>query len=99
MAPRGVSRLAAADAVAMDTREGFRIIATVIGGGLLAYAGLAIVRGVFHDVEDGRVDRSARPINFWLLVVGMTLLGLTILGVGWDWPLVHTAAAWLGGTR
>ena len=73
----------------MDTREGLRIIATLIGGGFLVYAVLAVVRGTLHDVDDGHVDRSARPVTFWLLVGGMTILGLSILGVGWHWPLVN----------
>jgi len=52
----------------MGAREGLRVIATLIGGGFLVYAALAVVRGTLHDVEDGRVDRSARPVTFWLLV-------------------------------
>lgn len=73
----------------MGAREGLRIIATLIGGGFLAYAALAVVRGTLYDVDDGRVDRSARPMTFWLLVGGMTLLGLSILGVGWGWPIAN----------
>ena len=73
----------------MGTREGLRVIATLIGVGFLVYAVLAVVRGTLHDVDDGRVDRSARPVTFWLLVGGMTLLGLSILAVGWEWPLVN----------
>jgi hypothetical protein len=71
------------------TREGLRVIATLIGGGFLAYAALVVVRGTLYDVDDGRVDRSTRPVAFWLLVGGITLLGLSILGVGWGWPLVN----------
>jgi hypothetical protein len=82
----------------MGAREGLRIIATLIGGGFLVYAALAVVRGTLYDVEDGRVDRSARPVTFWLLVGGMTLLGLSILGVGWGWPMVN-AVGWLSGRR
>jgi len=61
-----------------------RIIATLIGGGFLVYAVRAIVLGTLYDVDDGRVDRSARPIAFLLLVGGMTLLGLSILAMGWS---------------
>ena len=68
---------------------GLRVIATLIGGGLLVYAVLVVVRETLHDVDDGRVDRSARPVTFWLLVGGMTVLGLSILGVGWEWPLAN----------
>ena len=74
----------------MDTREGLRLIATLIGGGFLVCAAVAILRGTLYDVDDGRVDRAARPVTFWLLVCGMTVLGLTILGVGWQWPIVGT---------
>jgi hypothetical protein len=37
-------------------------------------------------------------VTFWLLVGGMTLLGLSILGVGWGWPMVN-AVGWLSGRR
>ena len=43
-----------------------------------------------YDVEDGCVDRPTRPITFWLLVSSMTVLGLSILSVGWQWPSVGT---------
>ena len=72
----------------MGTREGLRLIATLIGGGFLIYAAVAVFRGTLYDVEDGRVDRPARPITFWLLVFSMTVLGLSILSVGWQWPIV-----------
>ena len=74
----------------MGTREGLRLIATLIGGGFLLYAAVAILRGAVYDVEDGRVDRPTRPITFWLLVFSMTVLGLSILSVGWQWPSVGT---------
>jgi len=72
----------------MGTREGLRFIATLIGGGFLIYAVAAVFRGTLYDVEDGRVDHPARPITFWLLVFSMTVLGLSIVSVGWQWPIV-----------
>jgi hypothetical protein len=74
----------------MGTREGLRLIATLVGGGVLIYVAVAVFRGTLYDVEDGRVDRPARPITFWLLVFGMTVLGLSILSVGWRWPIAGT---------
>jgi hypothetical protein len=74
----------------MGTGEGLRLIATLIGGGFLMYAAVAVLRGTVYDVEDGRVDRPTRPITFWLLVLSMTVLGLSILSVGWQWPSVDT---------
>lgn len=74
----------------MGTREGLRLIATLIGGGFLIYAAVAVVRGTLYDVEDGRVDRPARPITFWVLVCSIAVLGLSILGVGWQWPIADT---------
>ena len=74
----------------MGTREGLRLIATLIGGGFLAYAAVAIFRGTLYDVEDGHVDLAARPVTFWLLVFGMICLGVTILAVGWEWSIVGT---------
>jgi hypothetical protein len=82
----------------MGAREGLRVIATLIGGGFLVYAALAVVRGTLYDVDDGRVDRRARPVTFWLLVSGMTLLGLSILSVGRGWP-VGEARARIAGRR
>ena len=76
----------------MSTQEGLRVLATLIGGGFLAYAAIAVVRGTLYDVDDGHVDRATRPVTFWLLVFGMTLLGLVILGVGWEWPIAGTIA-------
>jgi hypothetical protein len=80
----------------MGTREGLRLIATLIGGGFLVCALVAILRGTLYDVDDGRVDRAARPVTFWLLVSSMTVLGLTILGVGWQWPIVGTIGRVIG---
>jgi hypothetical protein len=82
----------------VGAREGLRIIATLIGGGVLVYAVLAIVRGTVYDVEDGHVERRARPVTFWLLVGSMTLLGMSILAVGWGWT-IGNAVAWLSGGR
>lgn len=80
----------------MSTQEGLRVIATLIGGGFLAYAARAVFRGTLYDVDDGHVDRATRPVTFWLLVFGMTLLGLVILGVGWEWPIVGTIVRKMG---
>ena len=74
----------------MGSQEGLRLIATLIGGGVLIYVAVAVFRGTLYDVEDGRVDRPARPITFWLLLFGMTVLGLSILSVGWQWPIAGT---------
>lgn len=81
----------------MDAREGLRVIATLIGGGFLVYAAMVVVRGTLYDVDDGRVDRRVRPVTFWLLVGGMTVLGLSVLGVGWEWPIVKAIGEVLGG--
>jgi hypothetical protein len=72
----------------VGTLEGLRVVTTLIGGGFLAYAAIAVFRGTLYDVDEGRIDQAARPMAFWLSVVGMTLLGLFILGIGWRWPLV-----------
>ena len=75
----------------METREtALRIIGTLAGGGFLLYAAVAVVRGTVYDVEDGHINRRNRPITFWLLLVSMSILGLTILGVGWRWPIMGT---------
>jgi spore maturation protein SpmA len=76
--------------------EGLRVIATLIGSGFLVYAAMAVLRGTLYDVDDGHVDRSARPVTFWLLIFGMTLLGLSILSVGWRWPVVDAVVRIIG---
>jgi len=72
----------------MGTLEGLRVIVTLIGGGFILYSAISIYRGTLYDVDMGRIDEDTRPLAFWLSVVGMTLLGLFILGVGWRWPIV-----------
>ena len=66
-----------------------RAVATVVGGGFIVYAAIAILRGTFYDSDDGPLDRSTQPLAFWLSVVSMTLLGLFILGVGYRWAIVR----------
>lgn len=66
-----------------------RGVATLIGGGFIIYALVAVVRGTFYDSDDGPIDRSTQPVAFWLSVVSMTLLGLFILGVGHRWEIVR----------
>jgi hypothetical protein len=63
--------------------------ATLLGGGFIVYAAVAIVRGTFYDSDDGPLDRATQPLAFWLSVVSMTLLGLFILGVGHRWEIVR----------
>jgi hypothetical protein len=66
-----------------------RGVATLIGGGFIVYAVVAIMRGTFYDSDDGRIDLSTQPVAFWLSVVSMTLLGIFILGVGHRWEIVR----------
>jgi len=80
----------------MGTQEGLRLIATLIGGAFLVYAAVAVVRGTLYDVDDGRVDRVARPVTFWLLVFSMTVVGLSILAVGWRWAIVASIVQVIG---
>ena len=67
----------------MSSHDALRAFSTMIGGAFLVYAIVAVFRGTLYDVDDGRVDRAVRPVTFWLLVSAMTILGLTILAVGW----------------
>jgi hypothetical protein len=66
-----------------------RGVATLVGGGFIVYALVAVVRGTFYDSDDGPIDRSAQPVAFWVSVVLMSLLGLFILGVGHRWEVVR----------
>ena len=64
-------------------------VATLVGGGFIVYAVVAIARGTFYDSDDGPLDQATQPVAFWLSVVSMTLLGLFILGVGHRWEIVR----------
>ena len=64
-------------------------VATLVGGGFIVYAAVAIVRGTFYDSDDGPIEQATQPLAFWLSVVSMTLLGLFILGVGHRWTIVR----------
>jgi hypothetical protein len=66
-----------------------RGVATLIGGGFVVYALVAVMRGTFYDSDDGPIDPSTQPVAFWLSVVLMTLLGLFIIGVGHRWEVVR----------
>jgi hypothetical protein len=80
----------------MCTENGIRVIATLFGGGFLMYAAAAVFRGTLYDPEDGHVNRSDRPVTFWLFVCSMTTLGMTILGVGWRWAILDPVLRLIG---
>ena len=73
----------------MGSENLLRGVATLVGGGFIVYAAVAIARGTFYDSDDGPLDRANQPMAFWLSVVSMTLLGLFILGVGHRWETVR----------
>ncbi len=73
----------------MGSENLLRGVATLVGGGFMLYAAVAIVRGTFYDSDDGPLDRATQPLAFWLSVVSMTLLGLFIIGVGHRWEVVR----------
>jgi hypothetical protein len=73
----------------MGSEPLLRAVATLVGGGFVVYAAVAIVRGTFYDSDDGPLDRATQPLAFWLSVISMTLLGLFILGVGHRWTIVR----------
>ena len=54
----------------MGTREGLRVIATLIGGGFLTYAAIAVIVGTLYDVEDGVLTglRGQSPSGCWCSV-------------------------------
>ena len=80
----------------MGTEEGLRLVSTFIGGGFIAYAAIAVCRGSLYDADEGLIDQVNRPLAFWLSVLGMTLLGLFILGVGYRWPVVQAVFEFTG---
>ena len=74
----------------MGSENLLRGVATLVGGGFIVYAAVAIVRGTSYDSDDGPLDRATQrggALAFWLSVVATTLLGLFILGVGHRWAI------------
>ena len=83
------SRLPDAPGLKHGKRNLLRGVATLVGGGFIVYAAVAIVRGTYYDSDDGPLDRATQPLTFWFSVVATTLLGLFILGVGYRWAIVR----------
>lgn len=73
----------------MGSENPLRGVATLVGGGFIVYAVIAIMRGTFYDSDDGPIDQATQPVGFWLSVVSITLLGFFILGVGHRWQIVR----------
>ena len=73
----------------MGSENLLRGVATLVGGGFIVYAAVAMVRGTFYDSDDGPLDRATQPLAFWLSVLSMALLGFFILGVGHRWEIVR----------
>ncbi len=40
--------------------------------------------GTHHDSDDGPVNRDKNPVQFWVHVIGVYLLGLLIMAVGFQ---------------
>ena len=79
-------------------QEGLRAVATLVGGGFLLFGAFSVWRGTFYDSDEGPIDRAERPMAFWLSVLGVTLLGLFILGVGYRWRIVAAIFELTGNT-
>ena len=73
----------------MGSENLLRGVATLVGGGFIVYAAVALVRGTFYDSDDGPLDRATQPLAFWLSVFSMTVLGVFIVGVGHRWAIVR----------
>ena len=80
----------------MGTLDGLRIVSTLVGGGFLVYVAIAAFRGTVYDTDDGHIDRDSRPLTFWLTVASMAVLGVVILGVGWQWPVMGAVSRAIG---
>jgi hypothetical protein len=66
-----------------------RAVSTLVGGGFLLYSFISAMTGSFYDADDGWILRAERPVAFWISISATTSLGLLILGVGYQWPVVE----------
>jgi hypothetical protein len=66
------------------TPEMLKLLSTVVGGGFILYGTYSIMTGTHHDSDDGPVERHTHPLQFWLHVVSVYLLGILIIAVGFQ---------------
>jgi hypothetical protein len=66
------------------TREMLRLFSALVGGAFILYGTYSIMTGTHHDSDDGPVDQRTQPVRFWLHVIGVYLLGLLIIAVGFQ---------------
>ena len=62
----------------MASENLLRGVATLVGGGFIVYAAVAIVRGTYYDSDDGPLDRATEPLTFWLSVLASDTVDLMI---------------------
>jgi len=61
-----------------------KLLSAIIGGAFILYGTYSIMTGTHYDSDDGPVEQCTHPVQFWLHVVGVYLLGLLIIGVGFQ---------------
>ena len=66
------------------TPEMVKLLSAVIGGGFILYGTFSMMTGTHHDSDDGPIEQHAHPVQFWLHVVSVYLLGLLIIAVGFQ---------------
>jgi hypothetical protein len=61
-----------------------KLLSALIGGGFILYGTYSLITGTHHDSDEGPVDQSAHPVRFYVHVIGIYLLGLLIIAVGFQ---------------
>ena len=66
------------------TPQMVKLLSALVGGGFILYGTYSIMTGTHHDSDDGAIEQHAHPVQFWLHVVSLYLLGLLIIAVGFQ---------------
>ena len=59
-----------------------RILSILVGGGFIAAAVHAAVKGAMPLKAGGAINKGTDPLGFWGAIIGMTVIGLFLLWVG-----------------
>ena len=77
------------------TPEMLKLISVLLGTGFLAYGTYSMMTGTHHDSDDGPVERESHPVQFWIHIVGVYLVGLLIIAAGFQTGAAKAVSSFL----